>query len=102
MDKGSLRSNRQKSSSNRYGMRNAGFIALIVLLLLVVYSAFNQPSTLKTIPITTAIQNANKGEYSNLAVNNNEVQITVKGDSKPTLKTYEEPNATLKTEGLNY
>jgi cell division protease FtsH len=83
-------------------MRNAGFIALIILLLLVLYSAFHQPSNLKTIPITTAIKNANSGEYSKFAVNGNEVQITVKGQSKPTLKTYEEPNATLKTEGLNY
>ncbi len=102
MDRNRLNSNRQKGPNNRYGMRNAGFIALIILLLLVLYSAFHQPSNLKTIPITTAIKNANSGEYSKFAVNGNEVQITVKGQSKPTLKTYEEPNATLKTEGLNY
>jgi cell division protease FtsH len=83
-------------------MRNAGFIALIILLFLVIYSAFNQPSTLKTIPITTAIKNANAGDYKTFAVNNNEVQITPKGQSKATLKTYIEPNANLKTEGLNY
>ncbi|MEI9914411.1 MAG: ATP-dependent metallopeptidase FtsH/Yme1/Tma family protein [Candidatus Saccharibacteria bacterium] len=77
-------------------MRNAGFIALIILLLLVVYSAFNQPSTLKTIPITTAIKQANAGEYSNMQVTGNEIQITLKGDSKATFKTFEEPNATLK------
>ncbi|MHB1865497.1 MAG: ATP-dependent zinc metalloprotease FtsH [Candidatus Saccharimonadales bacterium] len=102
MDKGSLRPNKQKNSSNRYSMRNAGFIALIVLLLLVIYSAFNQPSSLKTIPITQAIQQANAGKYSTMQVSGNEVQITLKGQTKPTLKTYEEPNATLKTEGLNY
>lgn len=102
MDKGSLRSNKQKNSGNRYGMRNAGFIALIILLLLVIYSAFNQPSSLKTIPITTAIKQANEGKYSTMYVSGNEVQITLKGQSKATLKAYEEPNATLKTEGLNY
>ena len=67
-------------------MRNAGFIALIVLLLLVVYSAFNQPSTLKTIPITTAIKNANDGDYSKFQVSGNEIQITPKGESKQPLK----------------
>jgi len=102
MDKNRLKSNRQKSTNNRMGMRNAGFIALIVLLLLVIYSAYNQPTTLKTIPITEAVYNANKGEYSDLNVNGNQVQITLKGDSKPTIKTYIEPNANLKTEGLNY
>ena len=102
MDKKSLKSNKQGGPNNRYGLRNAGFIALIILLLLVVYSAFNQPSNLKTIPITTAIKDANNGEYSKFNVSNNEVKITVKGQSNPTLKTYIEPNATLKTEGLNY
>ncbi len=102
MDRNSLQPNRQKNPNSRYGMRNAGFIALIILLLLVVYSAFNQPSTLKTIPITTAIKNANAGDYSKFQVSSNEITITVKGQSKATLKTYEEPNANLKTEGLNY
>jgi cell division protease FtsH len=102
MDKNRLKPNRQKPNSSRYGMRNAGFIALIVLLLLVIFSAYNQPATLKSIPITQAIYNANKSEYSTFNVNGNEVQITVKGQSKPTLKTYIEPNANLKTEGLDY
>ncbi len=102
MDKKSIKPNMPGGPNKKYGLRNAGFIALIILLLLVVYSAFNQPSNLKTIPITTAIKNANKGEYSNFDVSSNEVKITVKGQSKPTLKTYVEPNATLKTEGLNY
>ncbi len=89
-------------SSNRFGMRNAGFIALIILFALILYSAFNQPSNLKTIPITTAIKNANEGKYSKFNVSGNEVKITVIGQNSPSLKTYEEPNATLKDEGLNY
>src|ERR1700722_9808987 len=102
MDKNPLKSKRPTGPKRRYGMKNAGFVALIILVLLILYSAFNQPSTLKTIPITTAVQNANKGEYSSLKVTGNEVDITEKGQSKATLKTYVEPNATLKDEGLNY
>lgn len=102
MDRNSLQPNKPKNPNSRYGMRNAGFIALIILLLLVVYSALNQPSTLKTIPITTAIKNANAGDYTKFQISSNEITITPKGQSKATLKTYEEPNATLKTEGLNY
>ena len=88
--------------TNKSSMKNAGFIALIVLFGLILYSALNQPNNLQTIPITTAINNANKGEYTSFKVNGNEIDITKKGKSQPTLKTYEEPNATLKTEGLNY
>lgn len=102
MDQNPLRNNRPGKQQNKFMLKNAGFIALIILLILVIFSAVHTPSTLKTIPITTAVKNANEGKYSNLNVNGNEVDITVKGQSKATLKTYEEPNATLKDEGLNY
>lgn len=102
MDRKPLKSNRSKGPNNRSSMRNAGFIALVILFILVIYSAFNQPSTLKTIPITTAIHNANNGDYSKFKVSGNEVQIVKKGQTTPSIKTYIEPNANLKTEGLNY
>jgi len=101
MDKSPLRKNRPKGNNNR-GMRNAGFIALLVLIALIVLAALNQPSNLKQIPITTAVQQSNSGDYSKIVVNNNELTITKKGESHPTLKSYLEPNATLKDEGFNY
>lgn len=102
MDKSPLRSNRQKPSNNRRGMKNLGFIALIILAALIVLAATGQPSTLKSIPVTTAVQQANDGEYSKIGVSGNQLTITRKGDSRPTLKSYLEPNATLKDEGFNY
>jgi cell division protease FtsH len=83
-------------------MKNAGFVAIIVLLGLIIFAALNQPSTLQKIPITTAVQQSNKGDYSSITVNGNELEITKKGDNHPTLKSYLEPNATLKDEGLDY
>jgi cell division protease FtsH len=103
MDKNPLRSNRSgKPQQNKFALKNAGFIALIVLLVLVIFSAVSSPTTLKTIPLTSAISDANAGKYSSIKVSGNEVDITVKGQNHATLKTYEEPNATLKDEGLNY
>ncbi len=93
--------NRSKTP-NKNNMRTVGFIALLLLLVLVIYSAVHQPSKLQTIPITTAVKNANDGKYSNFKINGNQVDITKKGDKSATLKTYLEPNATLKDEGLNY
>jgi cell division protease FtsH len=101
MDKKIRRPNR-KASNNRRGMKNAGFIALLILFGLIVVAAYNQPSTTKKIPITTAVQQANAGKYEKIAVNGNELVITKKGESHPTLKAYVEPNATLKDEGFNY
>ena len=83
-------------------MKNAGFIALIVLFGLIVYAAANQPSNLQKIPITTAVQEANSGKYAKITVNGSELDITKKGESHASLKSYLEQNATLKDEGFNY
>ncbi|MBC7581678.1 ATP-dependent zinc metalloprotease FtsH [Aeromicrobium sp.] len=101
MDKKPLHNNRTKKPTNK-GMKNAGFIAILVLVALVVLAASNQPSQLKSIPITEAVQQSNKGAYSKIEVQNNELKITKKGEAKPTLKSYLEPNATMKDEGFDY
>ena len=101
MEKKPTRSNRSKGGNKR-GMKNAGFIALLVLIGLIIFASYNQPSNLKKIPITTAVQQANRGEYSKIVVNGNELDITKKGDNRASLKTFLEPNATLKDEGFDY
>ena len=94
-------SNRKGATPNRKGMKNAGFIAIIILFALIALAATNQPSTLKTIDVSTAVQQANQGDYDKIAVKGNELDITKKGDSRPTLRSYLEPNATLKDQGFN-
>jgi cell division protease FtsH len=103
MDRKPLRQGRStKPNNNRRGMKNAGFIALIVLFGLIIFAAYNQPSDLEKIPLTTAVANSNAGMYQKINVNGTELDITKKGDSKATLKTYMEPNGTLKEEGFNF
>lgn len=100
MDKKPRRSSRKPANQNRRGMKNAGFTALIVLLFLVVFAAYNQPSTLKEIPSTQAISEANSGKYEKIVVSGNEIQITPKGEKEPTLKSFVDANASLKEQGL--
>jgi cell division protease FtsH len=87
--------------TNKRGMRNFGFLALLILLALITYAAYRQPSSLKEIPISQAVQQANQGKYEQLEVSGDEINITKKGDKKPTLTTVMEQNATLKDEGLD-
>ena len=94
-------SNRKGATPNRKGMKNAGFIAIIILFGLIALAAINQPSALKTIDVSTAVQQANQGDYDKIAVKGNELDITKKGDSRATLRSYLEPNATLKDQGFN-
>jgi cell division protease FtsH len=103
MDRKPIRQGRGgKPGGNRRSMKNAGFIALIVLFGLIIFAAYNQPSNLQKIPITTAVTDSNSGKYSKINVNGSELDITKKGDNTATLKTYLEPNATLKGEGFNF
>ncbi len=101
MDKKPLRPNRKPGNANRKGMKNAGFIALMVLFALIVFSALSQSPKLEKIPFTTAAQQSNAGQYQNITVTGNKLDITKKGQSKPTLQSYLEPNATLKDAGFN-
>ena len=98
MDKKPLRSNRPKGKNR--GMKNAGFLALLVLVALIVAAASNQSSSMRNIPLTQAINDANSGKYSKIVVSGNELDITPTGQNHATLKSYKDPNATLKDEGL--
>ncbi len=97
----SFRPRNGKGGSSNRGFRNAGFIALLVLLALIVFAAYGQSNTLQTVPITQAVQDGNAGKYQKMEISGNQVDITVKGNDHATLKAYTEPNATLKDEGLN-
>lgn len=102
MDKKIRRPNRN-AANNRRGMKNAGFIALLTLFALIGIAALNQPSTVKTLPITTVVSNANKGQYGKIVVTNNQLDIYKnKTDKQPVAKSFLEPNATLKDEGFNF
>jgi len=93
-------SNRKGGTPNRKGMKNAGFIAILVLFGLIAIAASNQQPALKTIDVSQAIAQANDGKYEKILVKGNELQITEKDKKDPTLKTYIEPTATLKEQGF--
>jgi cell division protease FtsH len=101
MDKKPLRPNTKRGSGTR-GFKNFGFAALVVLIVLISYAAYRQPGTLKEIPLTQAIQQANDGQYAKVVVTGNELTITKKGQSQASLKSFKEDNTSLKQEGLNY
>ncbi len=105
MNKKPLDLNSKNNSGNRKYFKNVGFIVLLVLFGLVLFASSTQTnSNIKTIPITQMITDANKGDYKSLTViaNSNEVDIITKNSSTATLKSYTDPNVSLKTLGLDY
>lgn len=92
----------QKPNNNRKGFRIFGFIALLILFSLIILATYNQPSSVKEIPFSQVISQANEGKFSKIVVsgNGNELEITEKDKDKPTLKAFKDPSVSLKEEGL--
>lgn len=89
-----------RGGNGRRGFKGVGFIALLILFGLIIFAAYGQSGSLKTIPLTQAIADANKNQYSKIEVSGNEMKITKKGDDQATLKSFKDPNTSLKEEGL--
>ncbi len=99
MEKKPFRTKQQPGRGSK-GFRSAGFIAIVILLVLVILAAYTQPSGLKEIPVSQAVSQSNDGKYSKIVVNNDQLQITPKGQTHPTLKSYIDPNTSLKNQGF--
>ncbi|HET7320489.1 MAG TPA: ATP-dependent zinc metalloprotease FtsH [Candidatus Saccharimonadales bacterium] len=94
--------NSKKPNTNRRGMKNAGFIALIIVFGLIIVWNLGQKTT-KEIPLTDAVKQETAGEYQKITVSGNELDIATKTDNvnHPSLTTHIDPNATLKDQGFD-
>ena len=90
-----------RMGNNKRSFRNIGFISLIILFALIVFAAYGNSASLQKIALSTAVQDANNGRYSKVEINGGEIDITKQGDKQATLKTYKDPQDSLKDIGLN-
>lgn len=100
-NKKSFRSNNSKGGNGRRGFRNIGFVALLILFGLIIYAAYGQPSTIKTIPLTEAVVQSNQGKYKKIEISGNELNITKANEDQVSLRSYKDPNTSLKEEGFD-
>ena len=101
MDKKSFRGKQNKAAPNRRGIKNAGFVAMLILIGLVIFASSSQPSNLKDVPISEVIARANRGEVQQIAIKGNDIEITKKGESKPSEKSHKEPGSSIYEQGLS-
>jgi cell division protease FtsH len=94
--------NSKKPNTNRRGIKNAGFIALIIIFGLIIVWNLGQKTT-KEIPLTDAVKQETAGQYQKITVSGNELDIATKTDNvnHPSLTTHIDPNATLKDQGFD-
>jgi cell division protease FtsH len=101
MDKNSFRkSSSSQPGGGRKGLKNVGFIALLILIAMVIFAASGQSDNLKTVSFSDVIHRANAGQISKIDVKGDSLEITEKGQDHPTEKSYKEGAASIYQEGL--
>jgi len=100
MDKQPFKKRSNLGGNSRKTFKNFGFIALIILIALVAIAALNQPSTLKTVPFSQVISEANAGKIKQITLQNDALEITPQDQSKPTEKSYKETGSSIYEQGL--
>lgn len=92
-----------KNIKRRKGLKNIGFMTILLLIGAVIYAGYNQPSTLKNVALSQVVQDANAGKYSKIIVNGGtDLLITEKGKDAPTLSSQKDANDSLvKDDGLD-
>lgn len=100
MDKKPFKKSGGNDYSRRRGFKNFGFVALIILIGLVIFAAYQKPDNLKSVPFNEVVNRANKGEIKSITVSGNELKITKKGDDTATEKSRKEDNSSIYEQGL--
>jgi cell division protease FtsH len=75
---------RQVSQYVRTGL----FLAIIILVSLTFWAILSPSANLKTVPISDVIQRANSGEIAKIAGSGDDLSITVKGQDKPSERSF--------------
>ncbi len=102
MDKKAFKRGGSKDYNRNKGFKSVGFVALIVLFGLIAFAAYNQPSQLKEVPLSDVVNQANNGEVSYITITGNELEVTKKGDDKPTVQSHKEPGSSIYEQGLEH
>ncbi len=88
-----------KKQAKSGGMKNVGFIAILLVIGLTIAAYFANPSTLTEIPISEARQRTNNNEITEIVQKGNDLVITEKDKSEPTLQSVKE-DGTLQEQGF--
>jgi cell division protease FtsH len=81
--------------SKKRWIKNAGFVAIILVFIGIFFLSYNQPTKLAEKSYNDVMNRANSGEISRLVVAGNNIEVTTKGNDKATEKTKKEEVASI-------
>lgn len=101
MEKKPFRPKKPGTGNSRRNFKNAGFVAMLLLIAAVVYAAYNQPSQLEQLPYSQVVAEANEGKYKKLTIAGSKVEVTKQGEDQATVLSQKDPNSTLAEDGID-
>jgi cell division protease FtsH len=101
MDKNRFRMSKKGGDPKKRSMKNVGFVALLVLIGLIVFASYGNQPKLQELPLSQVISQANNGEYKKITITGNEeIEVTKKGEDKPSIKSSKETTTNIYDQGL--
>lgn len=93
----------KKVRPEKRGIKNAGFMALLILFGLIIFASYgNQTKKLEKVDFSQVVQQANNGDYKSINVTGDKLEITKKDQDKPSLESRFNSKSSLREEGVDY
>lgn len=90
----------KKPSGGRKLFKNIGFALIVLSLVGLVLTSYITPSNLERKALSEVITRANNGEIEKLTLDGDKIEVTKKGEDKPSELTFKEPFASIYEQGL--
>lgn len=100
MDKKSFKNRKGGPSKKNNNMRSAGFVALVILFGLIIFSTVNQTTPLKEVAFSDVVKQANNGQIKRIEISGDELTITRKDQDKASEKSRKEAGSSIYEQGL--
>ena len=100
MDKKSFKVNKNGKLPTKRNFKNVGFLLILIIFGLIVFSAYKQPTDLKEIAFSEVVSKANSGQIQKIVISGDSMVVTKKGEDKPSEKSRKEPGSSIYEQGL--
>lgn len=90
----------KQPSNGKKILKNVGFAVIVLALIAVAYKSYSRPDTLQNVILSDVVTQANNGEIDKLTLVGDRVEVTKKGQTKPSEVAYKEVSSTIYDQGL--
>ena len=95
---------KKPGGNNKYnqkkGLKNVGFLVLVILIGLLFFAAYGQQNELPEIPFSEVVKEANEGDIKRITVEGSDLEITRQGEEEPSARSRQQTGSSIYEQGL--